>query len=245
MSVFHPAISVVIPVYNHFEHLRKTIVSLQVQSYRPEEIIVVDDGSTENPGEDLLRFLYQAEVKYIHVPHKGAPSARNAGLREAVGEYVFFCDADVHAKPALFAELIDPLISHEDLSFSYCDFLFGTHIMRAEPFDISSLYRRNYISSMALVRKSDALFWDESLTKFQDWDYWLSLAFQGKKGYYVRGILFSISVRGEKGMSVWVPRWGYWWPWRLLPRFRSVVNLYKKEEKRIREKWRDKKNALS
>lgn len=236
MSALQPSISIIIPVFNHWEHLRTCVVSLQVQTYRPEEIIVVDDGSSVPLDAEMKQFLEGAKVRYIRIPHGGAPAARNAGLKEATGVFVFFCDADVEAKNTLFARLIEPLLNDETRSFSYCDFLFGDKEMKARPFDAVALLKRNYISSMALLRRSDAVLWDTTLHKFQDWDYWLTIIEKGKKGYYVPGVLFHITPRGEKGMSIWVPRWGYWWPFCLLPRFKKTVQTYKEARKGIWQK---------
>jgi glycosyltransferase involved in cell wall biosynthesis len=236
MSVFEPSISVIIPVYNHWEHVRTCIVSLQVQTYRPAQILVIDDGSTQALPEGLQHFFSGALVEYVRVPHAGAPHARNVGLQKATGDFVFFCDADVVVRPDLFSRLIEPLISDESRSFSYCDFFFGSHLMRGRVFNHAALKKRNFISSMALVRRKDAILWDEALTKFQDWDYWLSLSEKRKTGYYVPGALFRIVPREKGGMSVWVPRWGYVWPFCLAPKFRSAVLSYTEAKKKIRKK---------
>jgi glycosyltransferase involved in cell wall biosynthesis len=84
-------ISVIIPCYNGAEFLAETIESVRRQTYPPLEVIVVDDGSTDNTGEVVARY---PEVKYIRQKNQGGGVARNTGLRESKGDYLVFQDQD-------------------------------------------------------------------------------------------------------------------------------------------------------
>lgn len=88
-----PLISIIIPVYNAESYIKKTIQSVLNQTYRPVEIIVVDDGSTDQSAENIRQFQ-QPEVKYHFQSNLGAASARNRGIELAKGEYLSFLDAD-------------------------------------------------------------------------------------------------------------------------------------------------------
>jgi len=85
-------VSVVIPVYNHGRYLGEAIESILAQSYRPTELIVVDDGSTDDTAAVARRF--EARVRYVCQQHSGAAAARNHGVELARGEYLSFLDAD-------------------------------------------------------------------------------------------------------------------------------------------------------
>lgn len=88
-------VSVVVPVYNAEKYLSDCIDSLMRQTRKPEEIILVDDGSTDCSGE--ICDLYASQYSYIKVIHKqngGVSSARNAGIDAAQGKYLIFVDAD-------------------------------------------------------------------------------------------------------------------------------------------------------
>ena len=87
-----PTVTVVVPSYNRATCLRDTLASLLAQTVRPTEIIVVDDGSTDNTAEVCRGF--PPPVQYVHRPNGGCPAARNTGIRAATGEYIALLDAD-------------------------------------------------------------------------------------------------------------------------------------------------------
>jgi glycosyltransferase involved in cell wall biosynthesis len=87
-----PLVSTVIPVYNCERHLAEAIESVLAQAYRPVEIIVVDDGSTD--GTARVAASFKGNIHYIHQPNSGPAAARNKGLRTAQGNVIGFLDAD-------------------------------------------------------------------------------------------------------------------------------------------------------
>jgi len=85
-------ISVVIPAYNAGKYIGRTIDSVLAQTRSADEIIVVDDGSTDNTADVIRR--YGEKVKYIHQANAGASVARNTGIKAACGEWIAFLDGD-------------------------------------------------------------------------------------------------------------------------------------------------------
>lgn len=85
-------VSVIIPNYNYAEYLAKAIDSVLEQDYESIEIIVVDDGSTDNSRE-ILR-SYESRIKTIEIENSGAPTARNYGFVKAKGSFIAYLDAD-------------------------------------------------------------------------------------------------------------------------------------------------------
>jgi glycosyltransferase involved in cell wall biosynthesis len=84
-------VSVVIPCYKQARFLGEAIESVLAQSYGHHEIIVIDDGSPDNPQEVVMHY---PGVKYRHQHNQGVSKARNRGLFESTGEYIVFLDAE-------------------------------------------------------------------------------------------------------------------------------------------------------
>ncbi len=87
-----PLVSVVVPTYNYGRYIRETIDSALAQTYSPLEIIVVDDGSTDDTRQRLS--CYNNRVRYIHQENRGLSAARNTGIRAAQGDFVALLDSD-------------------------------------------------------------------------------------------------------------------------------------------------------
>src|SRR3990167_3263984 len=96
----NPKISIVIPAYNQAEYLEDCVESAYSQTMPAHEIIIINDGSTDNTAEIAERYKFaqfpgiESPVKVIHQVNKGLPSARNTGLMNATGDYIWFLDAD-------------------------------------------------------------------------------------------------------------------------------------------------------
>ncbi|MEE9614146.1 MAG: glycosyltransferase family A protein, partial [Thermodesulfobacteriota bacterium] len=85
-------VSVVVPVYNRPEYVREALTSVFGQTFKDYEVIVVDDGSTEDTKGALGEYLQG--VNYFYKKNGGAASARNYGIEKSTGEYVAFLDSD-------------------------------------------------------------------------------------------------------------------------------------------------------
>jgi len=87
-----PLVSIIVPVYNGERYLAEAIESALAQTYRPIEIIVVDDGSTDRTA-DVAR-TFSETVRYYYQPNSGSGAARNTGIQKARGSFLAFIDAD-------------------------------------------------------------------------------------------------------------------------------------------------------
>jgi len=93
-----PFISVVVPTYNRAGYIGKTLKTLLAQAYEAYEVIVVDDGSTDNT-EEVVRDIADSRLRYFKKPNAERGAARNYGARQATGRYVNFFDSDDLAYP--------------------------------------------------------------------------------------------------------------------------------------------------
>ena len=102
-----PNVSIIIPIYNVEQYLRRCVDSVLQQTLENIEIILVDDGSPDNCP--LICDQYKAQdnrVKVVHKKNGGLSSARNAGLKIATGEYILFLDSDDWIEPETAEELV-------------------------------------------------------------------------------------------------------------------------------------------
>lgn len=106
----HPLVSIIIPTYNRSALLAKTLASVQAQTYPAVQIIVVDDGSTDNTRELLTGY---PEVEYYYQPNQRQAAARNTGLQHARGEFIASLDSDDTWEPDFLAKSIRCLEQHQ------------------------------------------------------------------------------------------------------------------------------------
>lgn len=102
-----PRISIIIPAYNIAEYLSRAIDSILSQTFSDFELILVDDGSTDNTGAVCDGYAaLDSRVKVIHKENGGAPSARNAAMDISTGEYFYFMDGDDYAEPEMLSAML-------------------------------------------------------------------------------------------------------------------------------------------
>lgn len=116
----NPMISVIVPVYNVSSYLNENVESIVAQIYENLEIILVDDGSTDESGE-LCDIWVQKDprIRVIHQKNSGLSAARNAGLEVSAGEYIMFCDSDDVMSSELCQVLLDAM--SPEVGISVCD----------------------------------------------------------------------------------------------------------------------------
>jgi glycosyltransferase involved in cell wall biosynthesis len=188
-----PVVSVVIPTYNSAAFLREAIQSVLGQTYDDFEIVVVDDGSTDNTESVVHSFGDQ--VCYMKQQNQGAGAARNHGIKRSRGKYVAFLDADDLWLPGKLGEQIAVLDQDPKLGLVYSDWAVMTEQGEAEPsylrdqpaaggYVFNELVQCGFIlTSGTIVRRScleDVGFFDETLSIAQDYDLWLRVCYRWK-----------------------------------------------------------------
>ena len=185
-------VSVIIPAYNQGHYLGKAIKSVLEQTYTHFEIIVVDDGSTDNTAE-VARSFDDARIQYIYQDNRGLSAARNTGLRLAQGEFLSFLDSDDLFLPDKLSLLVralqaDPgwgMAAGQAVLIDENDAPTGKIYTTPIPEPVEQLLLGNplHVGSV-LVRsiwQDKAGEFDESLRSYEDWDMWLRLARLGCK----------------------------------------------------------------
>lgn len=232
-----PLISIIIPVYNHAQEIMRSLQTIFHQTYRPLEIVMINDGSTDN--FKLLQPVILERAKsfgisttIIHQENKGAAAARNKGFSMSQGEYVIFWDADTIAQPEMLEKMFQALQQHPEVSYAYSQFKFGWKTMKSRVFNEDDLKKYNYIDTTSLVRRNDFCGFDESIKRFQDWDLWLTLLEKKKMGINIPSVLYRKIISFHRmGMSTWLPSFMYRLPWNT-----KKVLIYKYSQEIIRQK---------
>lgn len=228
-------ISIIIPVYNGASKILKTLESINKQSYQDYEVIIVNDGSTDNVESVCASYLKKINSNnsylFINQSNQGAPAARNKGFFASKGEFLFFCDADAVLHPQALEIMLSTLDFHPEASYAYSSFKWGKKLFTLCDFDSDKLCKMPYIHTMSLIRRQDfpKQAWDINIKKLQDWDLWLSMLENNKIGIWIPQVLFVVSPGGT--ISSWLPAAAY----RLFP-FLPAVKKYKNALKIVKEK---------
>ncbi len=200
-----PLVSVVMPAYNASKYIARAIESVLDQSYRHLELIVVDDGSTDNT-KDVIAGFKDDRIKYFHKENGGASSARNFAVRKSEGSFVVILDADDMMMPELISSCLGEFEKHPESDLVYCnDSLIDSdgrpmHVIECPEYTdrnllIRDLFRSGYpiVPFRTCIRKSvfDKIgFYDESLSVGEDYDMMRRFVKQGLKVYHLRGALY-------------------------------------------------------
>lgn len=123
ISRYNRLISIIIPIYNSEMYLNRCFQSLEVQSYKNFEVILVNDGSTDNSAKICDIWANEdSRFKVIHQNNCGAAAARNRGLDIANGEYIMFVDADDYVSSDICQILMDAISTRNDVECAICGF---------------------------------------------------------------------------------------------------------------------------
>ena len=190
-----PLVSIIIPLFNGEKYIVETLKSALTQTYSDIEIIVVDDGSTDNGAEIVARY----PVTLIKQDNKGISGARNTGIRASKGEFIALLDQDDMFKPLKTELEVGFLIDHTEYCMVYTPeerFGSGEPVRRISAHHLGhalegnlfiDLYKRNYITpSSTLIRlnifESTGLF-DETMAVCEEHDLFVRIAYYGIIGF--------------------------------------------------------------
>jgi glycosyltransferase involved in cell wall biosynthesis len=228
-------ISIIIPLYNQAKEIKKCLESIKAQSFDNYEIIVVNDRSQDRLSKviDWSKKIFSYRIEWHHnTINHGPQYTRNKGFSFAKGEYVIFCDADVIFKENALQKMLLALKEHPEVSYAYSSFIHGHKLFRLFEFSEEKIKEMPCIHSSSLVRREHLPErpWDENIKRLQDWDLWLTLLEQGRRGIWINDTLFRIQGGGHT-MSFWLPSFAY----KLFP-FLPKVKKYNEAVRAVKEK---------
>ena len=184
-----PLISIIITTYNHCQFIAEAIESALGQTYQNIEIIVIDDGSTDNTSEIVKQY---PSVVYFYQTNKGLSAARNTGIEKATGEFILFLDADDILYPDGVSLNVQLILSNNEIAFVSGSYKY-VDVHKNEEESISHaiegnhfhrLILTNYIGmhGTVLYRKTiiEKYLFDTSLKSCEDYDVYLKISKEHK-----------------------------------------------------------------
>lgn len=214
-TAFQPSISVIIPVYNGADYIRGAVESVLHQTRPPEEILLVNDGSTD-ASENVLRELEEknATVRVINQTNLGQAAATNAGAAQAHGTLLALLDQDDRWLPEKLARQL-PLFDEPNVVLAYTDAhivqegqgrtgrtAFG-HVAPIRGHALSRLLLGNCITNASVVVRTEAyravggLSTDPAFHRIQDYELWLRLSRQGEFDFVPEPLVEHVRHRGS------------------------------------------------
>ena len=188
-------VSVIIPCYNHANYLEEAIQSVLNSTYPALEIIVVDDGSTDNSGEIARKIMRShSNIHYFYQENTGPSAARNQGIRMSKGAFILPLDADDKIAEQYIEKAVDVLTRNDDVKIVYCDAeFFGGRSgpWKLKKFSARRMALRNMIFSCALYRRSDfersGGYNEDLIHGHEDWDFWIAMIKDGGHAFKLEG----------------------------------------------------------
>lgn len=213
-------ISILVCAYNTQSTLWKCIRSAVLQSYRPIEVILIDDGSTDKTGKvaDFLSERYQ-EVKVIHQKHQGIAAARNRALQQMSGDWIFFLDSDdTLEENALYRMMCYQKYSHADLIIGSFYNHFSIFKWKCGVNKSQCISKKVFYQELLKDKRIKSYVWGKlihrSLIKqlsfkegkpFEDVDCVAKLAEEAKKIEVIKEPVYHYTMQRKGSITAWLP----------------------------------------
>lgn len=197
-------VSIIIICFNGGKYLPETIASVQGQTLTNWEIILVDDGSTDQDTIGVIDSLASEQIKIFHKSHQGLPESRNYGVRQSSGQYILQLDCDDLLNPDFLLKTTQILDSNRSIDIVYTDykkFGLGDCDLKLPDFSVARLLVGSYFLNSSMQRRmvfDQVGGYDQHfILTLEDWDYWLSALERGCNFFHLPEILFSYRQRPD------------------------------------------------
>ena len=183
-------VSVIIPCYNQEKYLAEAIDSVLSQTYTQWEMVIVDDGSTDNSAAIAKQYAEKdCRIKYVFQENAGPSAARNRGVRESTGKYLFFLDGDDKVDSIIIETGVRYMEKHTNCTLFFSEMqyfgeLTGKAIFRYTTY--KDLLLNNSIDCCCLVHKADfdrVGGFDEMMFGYEDWEFFIRLLYKNDYVY--------------------------------------------------------------
>jgi len=205
-----PFFSIVVPTYNRAGFICKAIESVLIQTFNDFELIIVDDGSTDNTKEVIEKYN-DSRIKYFYQKNKERSAARNEGIRKSKGEYITFLDSDDYYLPQRLENLYNGIISKgSPIAFFYTGISFEKDGVILEREEINNSFKsdKDFIvwgvigTPQACLHRAifDKHKFNENFHISEDMELWLRIIHDGYKLYFID--MYDIIAVQHSGRSI-------------------------------------------
>lgn len=187
MNPATPTVSVIMPCYNQGQYFEEAVESVLEQTCQDFEVIVINDGSTDELTVRLLQSYAHPQVQILHTANQGPSLARNTGIQQAQGRYILPLDADDRIAPTYLEKAVAILEQQPEVGIVYSQVeWFGeqTGLCPLPPYQFPEILLGNMIFNTSFYRRDD---WQQvggynpnMVVGWEDYDFWLSLIELGR-----------------------------------------------------------------
>lgn len=189
-------VSIIVPCYNQARYVYQAVASCFAQGYSALQVIVVDDGSTDDPRTALGEFARHPDIVFLQQENRGVANARNAGIAASSGTFLKFLDADDWLAPSIIRKQVELLHADPELGFVFCDRIrvnqdgetldAGTVAQRSASLDgdlFPLLLLGGFFPPLTVMLARTVLdrvgTFDQTCAPCEDYDLWLRITGQG------------------------------------------------------------------
>lgn len=196
--------SIIIPVYNTSEYLEKCINSVLNQKYTYFEIIIINDGSTDNSSEILEKYKSNTKIRIIEQSNHGLSYSRNIGVKYASGDYILFVDSDDFIKEELLQNLNEYITDEDMIKFTYEE---QKHTMNtlSDTIEFNGLNGSDALTNLIESKIMFEMAWMYAYKK----DYILNFKFEEGKYHEDFGLIPIMILNSNKISSINYPGYVY------------------------------------
>jgi glycosyltransferase involved in cell wall biosynthesis len=196
-----PEITVIVTCYNYGQYLTEAVNSVLNQSYKNFELVIVNDGSTDNSKEIASQIIAanpELAIILVNMKNSGQPAiSRNKGISMSRGKFILCLDADDMIDPEMLNECFNILENNPDISIVYTDTLYllknSQQVVKSRTYSALLLKDFNFIPYCSMFKQE---IWKktggyrENVKGMEDWDFWIAASANNFKGFYLEKPLF-------------------------------------------------------
>ena len=203
-------VSVIMPCFNDGEYISESIASVYAQTYKPIELIIVDDGSDDSKTLQILEKIKQSsQCIVLHSSNKGPSAARNIGISHAKGKYIMPLDSDDTIDSTYIEKAVRAIEEKSDRGVVYCHadkFGIDSGPWQLPEYSLEQMLIDNVVFVTALFYRDDwekvGGFNEKMIYGVEDYDFWISIMEIGKEIYQLPETLFHYRIKQKSRTTV-------------------------------------------